>query len=107
GLSGGGPYVLASAYAMPQRVAAAGVLGGVAPTKGDDAPGGGVVGRMAPLGPVATTFRVPLSLFLTAAIWPLRPFASPLLDLYARFSPEGDRRVFARPEMKAMFIDDL
>src|SRR5438477_2143569 len=51
GLSGGGPYVLASAYAMPQRVAAAGVLGGVAPTQGDDAPGGGVGGLMAALGP--------------------------------------------------------
>src|SRR5438105_813270 len=90
GLSGGGPYVLACAYAMPDRVTAAGVLGGVAPTKGDDALGGGLVGRLAPLGRLADVFRVPLSLVLTVVIWSLRPVASPAFDLYARVSPEGD-----------------
>jgi pimeloyl-ACP methyl ester carboxylesterase len=107
GLSGGGPYVLAGAYALPDRVTVAGVMGGVAPTVGDDAVPGGLVGRLAPMGPIAARLRVPLSLALTAGIWVLRPVASPGLDLYARFSPEGDRRVFARPEIKAMFIDDL
>ncbi|UUZ58599.1 alpha/beta fold hydrolase [Nocardioides sp. B-3] len=34
GLSGGGPYVLAAGAAMPDRVLAAAVLGGVAPTGG-------------------------------------------------------------------------
>jgi pimeloyl-ACP methyl ester carboxylesterase len=43
GLSGGGPYTLACAALMPDRVIAAGVLGGVAPTEGPDAIGGGVV----------------------------------------------------------------
>ena len=33
GLSGGGPYTLACAAAMPDRVVAAGVLGGVAPAR--------------------------------------------------------------------------
>ena len=107
GLSGGGPYVLASCYALPDRVMVGGVLGGVAPTKGDDAPSGGIVARMAPLGPLAATFRVPLSMFLTAFAWAARPVASPAFELYARFSPEGDRQVFSRPEMKAMFLDDL
>ncbi|HWU23869.1 MAG TPA: alpha/beta hydrolase, partial [Nocardioides sp.] len=37
GLSGGGPYTLAAAAALPERVLAAGVLGGVAPTRGPDA----------------------------------------------------------------------
>ncbi|CQD19390.1 alpha/beta hydrolase [Mycolicibacterium conceptionense] len=37
GLSGGGPYTLATAAAMPDRVVAAGVLGGVAPMVGPDA----------------------------------------------------------------------
>jgi pimeloyl-ACP methyl ester carboxylesterase len=36
GLSGGGPYTLACAAAMPDRIVAAGVLGGVAPTRGAD-----------------------------------------------------------------------
>jgi pimeloyl-ACP methyl ester carboxylesterase len=107
GLSGGGPYALASCYALPDRVMAAAVLGGVAPTRGDDAPPGGFVGRMAPLGPLATAFRAPLSLGLTAFVWAVRPVASPAFELYARISPEGDQRVFARPEIKAMFLDDL
>jgi pimeloyl-ACP methyl ester carboxylesterase len=107
GLSGGGPYVLAGAYAFPDRVAAGVVLGGVAPAAGEEAIGGGLVGRMAPLGPLAAAFRVPLGMAMTGLLWTMRPLASPGLDLYARFSPEGDRRVFARPEIKAMFIDDL
>ena len=107
GLSGGGPYVLASGYAMPERVMAGAVLGGVAPTHGDDAPAGGLMGQIAPLGPLVSLLRVPLSIGLTALVWTLRPVASPALDIYAHFSPEGDRRVFARPEIKAMLLDDL
>ena len=44
---------------------------------------------------------------LTMLIWALRPVASPMFNLFMRFSPAGDQAVFARPEMKAMFIDDL
>ncbi len=42
GLSGGGPYTLACAAAVPDRVVAAGVLGGVAPVRGADGISGGV-----------------------------------------------------------------
>ena len=59
------------------------------------------------LGPLATISWVPLSLGLTAGVWALRPVGSLAFDLYARISPEGDRRVFAHPEIKAMFLDDL
>ena len=107
GLSGGGPYVLASCYSLPDRVRVGGVLGGVAPARGDDALPGGLVGWLAPLGPLATISWVPLSLGLTAGVWALRPVGSLAFDLYARISPEGDRRVFAHPEIKAMFLDDL
>src|SRR6202022_3250873 len=41
GLSGGGPYTLACAAAMPERVVAAGVLRGRATAAGPDAIGGG------------------------------------------------------------------
>ena len=107
GLSGGGPYVLACAHAMPERVVAAAVLGGVVPSRGDERVPGGLVGTLAPLRPLVERFRLPLSLALTGFVWALRPFASPALDVYARVSPEGDRKVFARPEIKAMFLDDL
>ena len=48
GLSGGGPYTLACAAAMPERVVAAGVVGGVAPTVGADGIGGGLMGNLGP-----------------------------------------------------------
>src|SRR5437764_10688285 len=60
GLSGGGPYALAAAYAMPERVPVVGVLGGVAPTRGEDAPPGGLVSLAARLAPLFPPFRVPL-----------------------------------------------
>ena len=37
GLSGGGPYALACAHEMPERVAGAAILGGLAPAAGPDA----------------------------------------------------------------------
>ena len=44
GLSGGGPYAMAAAAGLPDRVPAVGVLGGVVPSVGPDAPPGGWVG---------------------------------------------------------------
>jgi pimeloyl-ACP methyl ester carboxylesterase len=108
GLSGGGPYTLACAAAMPDRVVAAGVIGGVAPTTGADAITGGVMGsvglRVAPLLQVAGG---PIGLAASLLIRMIRPVASPAADLYGRVSPEADRRLLARPEIKAMFLDDL
>src|SRR6201992_1933405 len=43
GLSGGGPYTLGCAAAMPERIIAVGVLGGVAPTVGPEAISGGLM----------------------------------------------------------------
>jgi pimeloyl-ACP methyl ester carboxylesterase len=107
GLSGGGPYALATASALPDRVAAVGILGGVVPTKGEEAIPGGLVGKLSPLGPFIPFLRVPLAALFTNIVRVLRPVGGPVLDLYARFSPEGDRLVFGRPEIKAMFLDDL
>jgi pimeloyl-ACP methyl ester carboxylesterase len=107
GLSGGGPYALAASRGLGERVAAVGVLGGVVPTRGPDAIEGGLVGLASRLGPVIPALRTPLAAVLSWGVRALSPFASPGFDLYARFSPEGDRRVFSRPEIKAMFLDDL
>lgn len=108
GLSGGGPYTLGCAAAMPDRVVAAGVIGGVAPTVGSDAMSGGLMGnlgtRVAPLLQFAGT---PIGLVASALIRLIKPVASPALDLYGRVSPESDRRLLARPEIKAMFLDDI
>jgi pimeloyl-ACP methyl ester carboxylesterase len=108
GLSGGGPYTLGCAAALPDRVVAAGVIGGVAPTMGPDAITGGLMGnvgtRVAPLLQVA---GLPIGLVASALIRLIRPVGSPVVDLYGRVSPEPDRRLLARPEIKAMFLDDI
>ena len=107
GLSGGGPYALAAAAAMPDRVHSVGVLGGVAPTVGDDAVGGGLVSVALPFAPLLALGRVPLSFALTNAIRLVRPFGGTAIDAYRILQPAGDKKVLARPEFRAMFLDDL
>jgi pimeloyl-ACP methyl ester carboxylesterase len=107
GLSGGGPYTLACAAAMPDRVVAAGVLGGVAPVRGADAIGGGVSTLISAAAPVVELAGAPLRLAASTLIRLIRPVAEPALYVYARISPEADRQLLVRPEFKAMFLDDL
>jgi pimeloyl-ACP methyl ester carboxylesterase len=107
GLSGGGPYALACAHAMPDRMLVGGLIGSVAPTVGPDAPPGGPVALARRLHRQIELLRLPLSAVLTAVAWTGRPFADSALSLYAHFSPEGDRRMLLRPEFRAMFLDDL
>jgi pimeloyl-ACP methyl ester carboxylesterase len=107
GLSGGGPYALACGALLPDRVLGVGVLGGVAPAVGPDAIDGGAIALAKWLAPLVTHARVPLGIALTLAIRLVRPFAGAGLDLYAAFQPPGDKNLLARPEFKAMFLDDL
>jgi pimeloyl-ACP methyl ester carboxylesterase len=107
GLSGGGPYVLAAGAALPERVLGVTVIGGVAPSVGEDAVEGGVVGFARHLAPVVAVGRVPIGLALTLGIRLVRPLAGRVLDAYALVQPEGDKRLLSRPEVKAMFVDDL
>ena len=107
GLSGGGPYVLACAYAFPDRVVAGAVLGGVAPTQGEDGADGGLVA-------LANRFRVPLEWLrepLGYTLWGaaklLMPFGDQAFEIYLRTSPPGDQRVFRMPGMKEMFLKDI
>ncbi len=107
GLSGGGPYALGCGAAMPERVVTLGVLGGVAPTRGSDAIGGGIAALSPYVAPLLERVGLPIRLAAVSLIWMIRPIAEPALYLYARVSPEGDRRLLVRPEFKAMFLDDL
>ncbi|MCV7383730.1 alpha/beta fold hydrolase [Mycolicibacter longobardus] len=107
GLSGGGPYTLACAAAMPERVVAAGILGGVAPAVGPEAIDSGLMTLARLAEPVLDRAGRPISLLAAGLIRMIRPVASPALEIYARLSPEGDRRLLSRPEFKAMFLDDL
>ncbi|GAB2860107.1 alpha/beta hydrolase [Myroides odoratimimus subsp. xuanwuensis] len=107
GLSGGGPYVLAAGAALPDRVHGIAVLGGLPPTRGRDAAAGGPIQLAVRLAPALGLVRVPLGVAITQAIRLVRPLAGPALNLYAAVQPEGDRALLARPEFKAMFLDDL
>ena len=98
---------MAAGAVLGDRVRAVAVLGGVAPTQGPDAIGGGLVALGVRLSTVLRWDRVPLGVTLAAFLRTVKPLASPAVDLYARLSPEGDRRLLGRPEVKAMFIDDL
>lgn len=107
GLSGGGPYTLACAAGLPDWVVAAGVLGGVAPTRGPDAISGGLMRLGSAVAPLLQVGGTPLRLGASLLIRAARPVASPALDLYGLLSPRADRHLLARPEFKAMFLDDL
>jgi pimeloyl-ACP methyl ester carboxylesterase len=107
GLSGGAPYALAAAHAMPDRVPTVGILGGVVPSGGEDGTDGGLVSLATRLKPLLPLLAEPMGAALTSFVRLARPVASPALDLYARFAPEGDRRVLSEPQNKEMFIDDI
>lgn len=107
GLSGGGPYALAAGAALPERVHAVGIMGGVAPMVGPDAIRGGLIELAPYAAPVLAATRGPLSIALAQTIRVVRPLAGAAIDGYARVQPEGDRRLLSRPEFRAMFLDDL
>jgi pimeloyl-ACP methyl ester carboxylesterase len=107
GLSGGAPYALAAAHAFPDRVPTVGILGGVVPSGGEEGTGGGLVSLATRFKPLLPIISEPVGSLMTAFIRISGPISSPALDLYARFSPPGDRAVLAQPDIKEMFIDDL
>lgn len=107
GLSGGGPYTLAIAHHLPDRVPAVGVLGGVAPSVGPRKSATGVV-------QLARTFNVPLAAatpVLGRAMWGfvngLKPFARQIYAGAVAVMPEGDKVVFASDGVEEMFVGDL
>ena len=83
------------------------MLGGVAPTRGPDAIGGGPIQLAVRFAPLLSAGRVPLGVALTTAIRAVKPLAGAGLDLYAMVQPPGDKNLLSRPEFKAMFLDDL
>ena len=108
GLSGGGPYALACAAGLGERVTAVGLLGSVCPLLGPDAaPPEGVLKLAAQFRGPLGAFRSVLGVPLWALLHAISPLAHPLYHLYAGLMPEGDQKVFADPEIEAMFVDDL
>lgn len=107
GLSGGGPYALACAYYLQDRVVAVTVLGGVAPTRGADAARGGVASLSRAAGPLVKRLRVPLNRVLLTLIRALENRVDTAMDAFARLMPPGDQAMFEDPAIRHMFEDDI
>jgi len=76
GLSGGGPYSLACAAALPDLVVAVAVLGGVAPTQGPEAISGGAMSLGLRVAPLLKFGGSPLRVGASILVQSIRPFAS-------------------------------
>jgi pimeloyl-ACP methyl ester carboxylesterase len=107
GLSGGGPYALACAYYLQDRVLAATILGGVAPAVGVDAVKGGVSTLVRTLAPGMKHMRAPLNRVLVALIRRLEAHVDTAINTFARFMPPGDQAMFEDPALRAVFVDDI
>ena len=102
GVSGGGPYVLACALAMPQRLTNAGICCGVPCADWlDKAPGEGVVDYLKQL--------LAAPRWQQAALWNMLkmtfgvPGGMKILNLPRQALPEVDRRVLSDPQMRVIF----
>ncbi|HMS76406.1 alpha/beta hydrolase [Gordonia sp. (in: high G+C Gram-positive bacteria)] len=107
GLSGGGPYTLATASAFPDRVVAAGILGGVAPTVGPERIGGGAMELGVRAAPLVRVAGAPIGQVLSSILSVAKPFGGPAVKLYGLTTTKADREALNRPEFSAMFLDDL
>jgi len=107
GLSGGGPYALACAHEMPDRVTVVAVLGGVAPAVGPDAAKGGANGLFRTFSPLLKRTWGPLGGAMRGLIRVLEPWADSAVGLFALTMPPGDQRIFTEPAIRRMFQEDL
>lgn len=107
GLSGGGPYTLACAHEMPDRVIGAAILGGVAPAVGPEAADGGAVSITPTVGPALSMLAKPLGMGMRGFVQVMRPLADPATDLFLQLLPPGDQEVFADPATRRMFHEDI
>jgi len=106
GLSGGGPYTLAVARHLPERVVVASLLGGMGPVRGPDAVFS-YTRLMRFLAPPLEVVRTPAGNALRAVVRVVEPFADPVFDTYARLLGFADTPVLRNPQFKAMFLHDL
>ncbi|MFV0317490.1 MAG: alpha/beta fold hydrolase [Microthrixaceae bacterium] len=106
GLSGGGPYVLATALRMPTRVVVASLLGGIGPTRGPDAVWSYTrVLRL--VAPSLELLRSPLGASLGPLVGVAEVFGQEALEIFARLIGGNDREVLTDPDFAAMFISDM
>jgi len=107
GLAGGGPYLLACAYNMPERLTSATVISGMGPVDDPEAMKGMMRSMRLGLG---IARRVPwelirLALEPTVRMVRLNPTAAK--KFVPLSAPQADKEAFARPEIQAIDHEDL
>jgi pimeloyl-ACP methyl ester carboxylesterase len=106
GLSGGAPYALACAHAMPDRVAVAALLGGIGPVDGPDAvPDHGRL--LAALNPLASLVAKPVGRVLPWLVRPLVPFAHQAVQAFTLIAPPDDKAVLLDPGFESVLVGDI
>jgi pimeloyl-ACP methyl ester carboxylesterase len=102
GASGGGPFVAACAYMLPERITRAAILGGAGPVEAGSFAGmalerraGYWMARHAP-----TLLRLSIQ-------WARDPRRNPerFLVRYTHHNPAADQALLRRPEIRAMFVE--
>ena len=106
GLSGGGPFALACACRLPDRVIAAAVIGGIGPVRGPDAvPEHGRV--LARLHRFAALIAEPVGRVLPSLIRPLVPYAHQIVRAFTTVAPPADRPILLDPAFESVLVGDI
>jgi pimeloyl-ACP methyl ester carboxylesterase len=104
GVSGGGPYVAACAYALRGRVTRAAIISGIGPLRGANSTEGMLIANRVSFG--AQRWFPPLA---RALLWLMSTAASrgggKAMERFLKALPEADQRVLARPDVREMFAD--
>lgn len=106
GLSGGGPYTLAVAHHLPDRVQVASLLGGIGPTRGPDAVWS-YTRAMRFFAPSFEVLRSPVGNALRTVVQIATPIADPVFESYAQLLGFADKAILREPQFKTMFLHDL
>ncbi len=106
GLSGGGPYTLACAHDLPDRVACAAVIGGIGPLVGPDAAPGGPR-FLAHAAPLLERIAAPVGAVLPRVLRPLVPHAAAAVRAFAAVAPKADKPILLDPAFRAVLVGDI
>jgi len=106
GLSGGGPYTLAVAHEMPDRVVVACLLGGIGPTRGPDAVWS-YTRLLRFFAPAFEVLRSPVGSALVHVVNAAEQYGEQALAVFARLIGGSDREILTEPHFSAMFIADM
>jgi pimeloyl-ACP methyl ester carboxylesterase len=106
GLSGGGPYAIACAHGLPDRVVAAAVIGGIGPVSGPDAvPGHGRT--LARLHAFASLIAAPTGRILPTLVRPFIPHAHLAVRAFSVIAPEADKPILLDPAFESVLVGDI